>query len=691
MTQHTHTSNRSSNSPAWYFGSRDEFLRASSSQIASQLSHRAALENLAIEAEQAEEWSSSISLLQSAIDERLPIIRAALATPGNEFIKHVVLEYDFRRRGLRIDAILLAEGVIFVLEFKRARFQRADRDQVMSYAVNLLEFHEETRNWCHNFDGLIIPVLVATQTVRLPELSWPGARASSWRYIIDRPLESDRDGLTSVLALARANRVASIAPEPLPWLTSRFAPSSSIVDATVSLYGMHDVSAIAEHQAPVEAIEACVRDVSDVLDAALRDKRKHIVFVSGAPGAGKTLVGLELVLRGRHAATSVFVTGNAPLVDVLQGALKNSYVSQSRVRENWTVTGYRQKDAQIVAAAATHKIVKAHSFLGHRGDDHRQADGQVLVFDEAQRTYAQGRRVLGAALERDEAELILKAQERAFSDRGAIVVALVGHNQVINRGERGIVAWLEAAERLGWSFSLGEETLALASLDDPERWRTHQLRLPLEHGHLKQSMRFYRNHALDEWADAVLVGDSVRAQTAAAQLANNGNHVWITRSLDEARRWARSHIFGQRRGGIVATGQARRLAAEGLFVDMKPSIADWMLAPSTDIRSSSALETVQNQYQIQGLELDVCIVCWDADFRRTDNEWRAFEIRGTNWVSGDHSVGQSGYRVLLTRTRQELCLFVPRGDLSGRDETRSPVFYDSTANFLQECGARPLL
>lgn len=477
----------------------------------------------------------------------------------------------------------------------------------------------------------------------------------------------------------------------MPWLASRFAPSSSIVDATVSLYGMHDVSAIAEHQAPVEAIEDCVRDVSEVVDFALREKRKHIVFVSGAPGAGKTLVGLEIVLRGRHAASSVLVTGNAPLVEVLQGALKHSYVSQSRVRENWTTTGYRLKDARIVASAATHKIVKAHSFLGHRGGDHRQADGQVLVFDEAQRTYSKGRRVLGAALERDEAELILKAQERAFGDRGAVVVALVGHNQIINRGERGIVAWLEAAELLGWSFSIGEETLALALLEDPDRWRTHRLRQPLTHGHLKQSMRFYRNHALDEWADAVLAGDSVRAQGAASQLANNGNYVWITRSLDEARRWARNHIVGQRRGGIVATGQARRLAAEGLFVDMKPSIADWMLAPSSDIRSSSALETVQNQYQIQGLELDVCIVCWDADFRWTNGKWRAFEIRGTSWVSGNHSVGQSGYRVLLTRTRQELCLFIPRGDLTGRDDTRSPAFYDSTANFLEECGARPLL
>lgn len=678
--------------PAWYFGTRQHFLSVSSEEIASQLSQRAALESLAIEAEQAVEWDASISLLQAAVSERLPIIQSALATPGAEFIRHVALEYDFRRRGLRIDAVLLAEGAIVVLEFKRSRFQRADRDQVMSYAINLLEFHEETRHWCEESRGIIVPVLVVTQALRSPPASWPGMKSQPWSSITNKPIECDAGGLSDVLQLIRAHRQRDVAADSAKWLSSAFSPSSSIVDAALSLYGNHDVSAIAEHQAPVAAIEACVGEVVDEVDAALQERRRHLIFLSGAPGAGKTLVGLELVLRGKHAPRAVFVTGNAPLVDVLSAALQDSYVAQSRRHETWVATGYRQADAHLVASAATHKIVKAHSFLGPRGSNHKQLDGQVLVFDEAQRTYEAGRRVLGSRLEDDEAALVLEAQEKTFEDMGAVVVALVGHNQVINRGETGIKSWLQAAERRGWTFSVGDQTLSLAGLDsaDEHHWANHPLRRRMQNGHLGQSMRFYRNRAVDEWADAVLAGDVGRACEAANQLSEKGHAIWLTRSLGEARAWARSQIVGERRGGIVATGQARRLAAEGLFVELKPSIADWMLAPSSDIRSSSALETVQNQYQIQGLELDVCIVCWDADFRRVNDNWNAFELRGSKWMTGSKPIGQSGYRVLLTRARQEMCIFVPRGDLDGRDDTRSPGFYDPTADFLVRCGARTL-
>jgi hypothetical protein len=187
------------------------------------------------------------------------------------------------------------------------------------------------------------------------------------------------------------------------------------------------------------------------------------------------------------------------------------------------------------------------------------------------------------------------------------------------------------------------------------------------------------------------VGDVSHARDLAADAAAHGNTIWLTRSLDAARRWARERVIGGQRAGLIASGQARRLAAEGLFVDYKPDIATWMLAPTSDVRSSNALETVQNQYQIQGLELDYCIVCWDADLRREGDTWAAYKLSGSDWQTDRLiDVAKNGYRVLLTRARQGMVIFVPKGDSSGSDPTRNVAFYDGVSEFLRACGAGAL-
>lgn len=678
-------------SAAWYSGTRKEFLATPEDAIADQLAGRAADESLEIQEQQAEEWRESVKTLHKNLNEQLPILRHALLSPGCEAIRHVILEFDFRRRGLRMDCLLLADGVLFVVEFKRSRIKRADRDQVMNYAVNLIEFHKVTREWCESANAMVVPVIALTAGHSHAPLIWPGLAGLSWSALASRPLECDRSSLRDALVLALHERRAVNAVSRTAWLNSPFQPSSSILDATLSLYGNHDVVAIQEHEAPKAAIEASTKEIQEHIGSALAAGKYHIVFLSGAPGAGKTLVGLDLAMRGPHAAEAVFVTGNAPLVDVLSKALKGSYRAQGGKAASWTPTGYRRADAALVAAAASFKIVKAHNFLGRRGQPHRQEDGRVLVFDEAQRTYEKGRTVLGDKLDDHEADLILQVQRAAFPDGGAVVVALIGHNQAINRGERGIAAWLEAAERLGWSFSIDDETLALAEFTERRKWAEHPNRTRLANGHLRQSMRYYRNATMEEWAGQVLDGDSTKARHLAEKMEKNDGAVWLTRDLSAARRWAKLRAVGGQRVGLIASGQARRLAAEGLFVDLKPDIATWMLAPATDIRSSSALETVQNQYQIQGLELDFCIVCWDADLRREDGAWMAYKLSGTDWQKDQLlAVAKNGYRVLLTRARKGMVIFVPHGDSSGEDRTRDVAYYDGVAEFLLSCGAKAL-
>lgn len=682
---------RSRHSAAWYYGTREEFLAEQKDVIANQLAGRAADESLEIEAAQTEEWRQSVDVLQRSLDERIPILREALMAPGCESVRHVILEFDFHRRGLRMDCLLLADGVLFVIEFKRTKFQRADRDQVMTYAVNLLEFHRVTREWCETKGAVVVPILALTSGRIAAPIAWPGLAGHSWPSLANKPLECDRENLKDAIRLGLQNRRSNVGESRTDWLDSSFSPSSSILDATLSLYGNHDVVAIQEHAAPKKAIDASVSEIQECIDATLERGAYHIVFLSGAPGAGKTLVGLELVMRGKNADGAVFVTGNAPLVDVLNKALGTSYRTQGQRAASWTPTGYRRSDANLVAAAASFKIVKAHNFLGKRGEAHRQEDGRVLVFDEAQRTYEQGRVVLGEALSDHEADLILAVQRKAFPTGGAVVVALIGHNQAINRGERGIVAWLDAAERNGWTFSIADETLALAEFQDREKWAAHPSRRSLKNGHLHQSMRYYRNAVIEEWVGAVLDGNTSAANAHVASMESHENTVWLTRNLESARTWVKRCSVGGQRSGLIASGQARRLAAEGLFVDYKPDIATWMLAPSTDIRSSNALETVQNQYQVQGLELDYCIVCWDADLRRENAEWVAYKLSGSDWQKDSLlDVAKNGYRVLLTRARKGMVIFVPTGDRSGEDPTRNVEFYDAVWGFLKACGAKDL-
>lgn len=674
----------------WYFGTREEFLNTNSEEIAGRLASRANEECLDIEAAQQQEWVQSVNLLQKNLEEKIPIIQEALVAAEGEEITAVVLEYDFRRRGLRMDCLLLGKGILFVVEFKRTKLQRADRDQVMNYAVNLLEFHRATQEWC-NQDAIVVPVLALTQGDKNIEPAWDGIAGHSWKSLANKPLECDQTHFKKALRLGLDNRKTTLPVSLEEWISSPFRPSSSILDATLSLFGNHDVTAIQEHQAPKEAIDCSVIEIREIIQRQLAEGNYHIIFLSGAPGAGKTLVGLDLVMRGEFANEAVFVTGNAPLVEVLNKALGMSYRRQSSKKETWTPTGYRRSDAKFITGAANYKVVKAHNFLGNRGTSHRQEDGRVLVFDEAQRTYEKGRSVLGEKLVDHEADLIMTVQKNAYPDGGAVIVALIGHNQAINRGERGIVAWMEAAERLGWTYSISEQTLELALGTKKHEWATRPNRKTIQNGHLHQSIRYYRNDSVEKWASALLDGKVDEARKLAFKMEKNSNPILMTRSLSDARAWVRSKTLGSMRSGIIASGQAKRLGAEGLFVDYKPDIATWMLAPSTDIRSSNALETVQNQYQIQGLELDYCIVCWDADLRNEGNEWKSYKISGDNWKKDKLlEVAKNGYRVILTRARKGMIIYVPSGDIQGNDQTRDPEFYNGIWNYLVKSGVKQL-
>ncbi|MDA8592503.1 DUF2075 domain-containing protein [Planctomycetota bacterium] len=696
MTQHNQSSLQQGVSEwtgrAWYSADRKGFLAAEQDSIVAELSSAAAAQGWQIEPQQHQEWGASVGILQDEVKPKssreIEVLRGALEEAGLTAFSDVIFEFDFRRRGLRIDCILLAPGVIAVLEFKRSKLAPADVDQVTNYCVNLVEFHEETRRLCQQENAIVVPVLVQTEgryAGRVPV--GDEFHSGPWDSVLREPLRCDRTSLGSALIRVLGLRRGRAQCGRGSWLGARFAPSSTILDAAISLFGDHDVSAIQEHAVSIEQIEATIAEAANQIHEAQEERRNRIIFVSGAPGAGKTLVGLRLAFDARFREDAVFVTGNAPLVDVLTEALKRSYRTRAS-RASAPISGYPRENARLLIQNSTFKIVKAHNFLGKRGEEISSSDGRVVVFDEAQRTYEKGRRVLNRPLQDHEADLVLASLENSCDD-GSVVVALLGHNQAINRGERGAIAWLEAAERRGWDYAISEASLDLVESEDPEHWRAHPSRIALSVGHLSHSLRYYRNRDVEAWVHFLMENDQAGALEVSERLAREGHQVWLTRDLETARDWARYHRVGEERAGLIASGQARRLAAEGLFVDQKPSIAHWMLAPSGDIRSSNMLESVQNQFQIQGLELDYTVVCWDADLRRASGNWEAWKIGGSAWRRDSAlSVAKNSYRVLLTRARKGMIIFLPVGDESGEDATRAPEFYEGIAQHLMACGAR---
>jgi len=673
---------------AWYSATRSEFLEMPHDKVVERLTNAAGRDGWHVEPEQHEEWLASVDLLQNHLSRAVTILRQSLADRSLADFEAVVLEYDMRRRGLRIDCVLLGKGVIAVLEFKRNAVQKADRDQVENYCVNLLEFHGETRRLHQEHSVILAPIVVQTEgrVAKRPVPTY-GFLPSPWNAIVTPTTASSRKELSDSLRAILGLRSSTTPPDPANWLRSAFSPSSTILDAALSLYGQHDVSAISQHAAPIELIRECTEHVCSWIRRSQSDGVNRVIFLSGAPGSGKTLLGLQVAFAPEFASDSVFVTCNSPLVEVLEAALKQSYVRGVRRRG---LAGYPKEAAKHVIQNATFKIVKAHAFLGERGSQTGSSDGKVLIFDEAQRTYERGKRVLRKPLEDDEAALILQAMESSYG-QWCVVVALLGHNQFINSGELGSGAWIHAAQRHRWRCVIANETIELLNDADRNALNSSDTRDVLEAGHLKQSLRYYRNTRIEEWVAAVLDGDAEAARRVATSFAE-ADTVWLTRSLQDGKSWLRNHRVGEQRSGMVGSGNGKRLAADGLFVGLKPSIADWMLKPDGDIRSSNMLEMIQNQYQIQGLEIDWALVCWDLDLRHSDGGWPAHKLSGPKWQAKSASldVAKNGYRVLLTRARKGMAIYVPIGDLTGVDETRPVDAYDGIADFLVRCGARPM-
>ncbi|MDO4893892.1 MAG: DUF2075 domain-containing protein, partial [Eubacteriales bacterium] len=473
-------------------------------------------------------------------------------------------------------------------------------------------------------------------------------------------------------------------------------PTPTIVEAAQALYRGHNVNEITRSDAGAENLTVTTNEINAIIEHSKAHHRKSICFVTGVPGAGKTLVGLNIAIRRSNAAEgehAVFLSGNFPLVQVLQEALARDNVQQAKARGN----NITKKDALRSTTAFIQIIHKYRdSFIGNNN----VPPERVAIFDEAQRAWTHemiskfmATKKGVANFEYSEPEFLISTMDR--HDDWAVVICLVGGGQEINTGEAGLPEWFDSLRRAfpDWDVYITPQ------LNDEEYrrdrdWQDMISELNItenEKLHLATSVRSFRTPDLAAFVKALLDVDTDRAKAIYAQIKDK-YPVYITRNLNTAKAWVKSKGQGTTRYGLLASSGALRLKPEGIFVKNEINVANWFLNRKDDVRSSYALEDVVSEFDIQGLELDYTIVAWDADLRMTPNGWTYNAFKGNKWqcVNGEERrlYLKNAFRVLLTRARQGMIIFVPQG--SDIDNTRKSEYYDETYSYLKGLGIQEI-
>lgn len=623
--------------------------------------------------------SAETSIQQNnAWEEEIQVLKNQLSglTDGK-----IIFEYTIPRIGKRVDAVFLYNNIVFILEFKCGdkEYHSYAYDQVYDYALDLRNFQKESH------DKLIVPIIVSTAA---PDV----CNKIVERERIIEPVKCNSKNIINVI-----NDVSKIHGKEKQfnydeWENSEYLPTPTIVEAAQALYRGHNVHEITRSDAGAENLTVTTNEINEIIEFSKNNKRKSICFVTGVPGAGKTLVGLNIAIdrsnaeEGEHA---VFLSGNFPLVTVLQEALARDKVMQEKQKGNHT-----SKTNELRNTSAFIQIIHKYrdSFVGNSNIPPER----VAIFDEAQWAWTKdaiakfmSTKKGVANFQYSEPEFLISTMDRHKD--WAVIICLIGGGQEINTGEAGLPEWFDSLQR---SFKNWDVYITPQLNDDEYRrgrsWESMIDDLQITESqklHLSTSVRSFRTPDLAAFVKAILDVDICLAK----QLFNNIKDKYpivLTRDIKEAKRWVKSHCQGTMRYGLLASSGAIRLKPEGIFVKNDISVANWFLNGKEDIRSSYALEDVVTEFDIQGLEIDYSIVAWDADFRFDGLSWGYYNFSGCKWnnVKSEEKrlYLKNAYRVLLTRARQGMAIFIPNG--SETDKTRKGEFYDNTFKYLKSIG-----
>jgi hypothetical protein len=667
---------------AFYAAPVDAFLAASDEEAYAPL---AAPHGYTLAPEQLSAWRLQLPVLRTALAD-LPPRAVSNASPW------IHLEFDIPRLGRRVDAVLVTDTAVVPIEFKvgAKKFLQIDYDQAWDYGLDLKNFHAPSHS------APIFPILCATEALETNR-RWKRPHPDGVRP----PFFCNAHSLGEAIILAiRATHsdppalLDLIAPET--WGTGSYSPTPTIIEAARSLYAHHTVGEITRNDAGATHLADTTAAVERIITDSRQRRRKAIVFVTGVPGAGKTLVGLNVAARhGERSDTThaVYLSGNGPLVKVLREAL----ALDEHDRRHSKDTKVRLDDCRNAVQAF---IQNVHHFRDEALRDPSPPVDHVVVFDEAQRAWDvkklasfMKQRKARPGFTQSESKLLLGALDRHLD--WAVVVCLVGGGQEINTGEAGIAAWLESLQTAfpSWDVYISpnladSEYGAAPAIKTLTESRAAVARATFEPAlHLATSMRSFRAESLSRFVKALLDGEVRVSQQLFAEFREHYPIV-ITRSMKAARRWIRQQCRGTERAGLLASSSAQRLKPYAIDVRASINPVHWFLKPPDDTRASCYLEDAATEFQVQGLELDWTIVTWDADLRWRGSNWSYHKFRGAKWTDikkvERRQYLKNAYRVLLTRARQGMVIFVPPG--AKRDRTRNPAFYEGLYAYLRELG-----
>lgn len=594
---------------------------------------------------------------------------------------YIIFEYTIPRIGNRIDNIVIYKGIIFLLEFKvgEKKYPSYAIEQVTDYAFDLSCFHKESHN------RLLVPILISTKAHSVKQ---------EIRISKDNVLETICCNEYEIAKYITEVSLKFIQDEIIPddWINSLYMPTPTIIEAAQALYLGHNVEDISRNDASAKNLNQTTKAINKIIDYSKAHNRKSICFITGVPGAGKTLAGLNIAVERQKIAEdehAVFLSGNGPLVDVLQEALARDDAKRNNISRK----------------EASRKVKEFIQIIHHFRDDAISVDTppveKVAIFDEAQRAWDEQNLTDFMKKKKHIEDFNMSEPEFLISilnrhNDWATIVCLIGGGQEINKGESaGIYGWFDSLRNNypNWDIYVSDK------ITDEEYSKGHNFAEMtknmnvniIEDLHLAVSLRSFRSENVSNFVKALLDVDIDTAKRLYEQF-NNDYPVFVTRNLHEAKLWVRSQAKGSQRYGLTASSGAKRLRKYGIWVQNKIEATNWFLNGKNDVRSSFHLEETATEFDIQGLELDWTIVCWDADLRFENGDFKHLKFVGTKWQnikSADNILYlKNAYRVLLTRARQGFVIFVPTGDET--DMTAKPEYYDGIYRYLKSVGIKEL-
>lgn len=651
-------------SKAYYAASISDFLRSSTESIQGAILIR---DEFRATTEQRNAWKAEIEILKDQLSK--------LGREGS-----IIFEYTVPRIGSRIDVTCIIQGILFVLEFKvgASEYLSENEEQAVDYALDLKYFHEASEK------RYIVPMLIATKA---PDY---GNTLSIFEDLILDIVLANEKNIAEKISMV-LNRLPMVDDDLSrdAWINSRYRPTPTIIEAAQALYQNHDVKEISRSDAGAENLEKTNAAINWVIEECKTNHKKAICFITGVPGAGKTLAGLNIA-NTRHKFEendhAVFLSGNGPLVEVLQEALARDDSRRNSIPKNKAKTKTKAF-IQIV-----------HRFRDSAVQSQDAPIEKVAIFDEAQRAWDMAQ--LSKFMEqkkgvpgyhKSEPESLIEYMDR--HEDWATIVCLVGGGQEINTGEGGIKDWFDAldARFSNWEIFLSDqmtdsEYVGESSIDEMLPNRINDVH-KIPELHLKVSMRSFRSEKQAAFVKALLDCNKEEASKIYEELKEK-YPIAITRNLDIAKEWVRKKSRGSERYGLMATSAAERLRTRGIWCtnDIKP--IKWFLEGKENVDSSFHLEVTATEFEVQGLEIDYGIVAWDGDMRYENGDFIYRRFSRSMWCNVNKEERRrymkNAYRVLLTRSRQGMIIYVPEGN--PKDPTTAPELYDSTYEYLKSIG-----